>query len=131
MLMILSITGPDWAIANQQAALCQKLGGKPRYSAPDGELSKRYRFFDCNDLPRPKIVDRRIRSDWEMECKRTGGKVKQFSNGCVDNCTAWTDESCSEDMPMHCECGEKRCWFRNTCVDNPQWYKKFKQTEEM
>ena len=49
-------------------------------------------------------------------CKNSGGKMKDFRNGCADKCG--TKEVCTQIITRSCDCGPDKCWNNNQCIKN-------------
>lgn len=58
-----------------------------------------------------------IEPDPMVECAKSGGTWRQFSNSCADSCHAARnpDIMCAQVITMGCDCGEDMCWNGYTC----------------
>lgn len=59
----------------------------------------------------------------EQACATSGGTWREFSNGCVDSCSAQADNAvCTQAFTFGCDCGVEQCWDdeTTTCTNNSQ-----------
>ena len=63
------------------------------------------------------FIFKNSKTEEENLCEKSGGTWREFSNGCVDSCSAkGEDIFCTQVLTMGCDCGVDRCWNGLSCV---------------
>ncbi len=86
-------------------------------------------FFSNNVASAQKLTN------YEMKdlCFEQSGNWRRFSDSCADSCEAKFNiySSCMQSLTYACDCGDKKCYYQNKCIDKYEYKKIFDKEKDL